>query len=323
MSNYKNRQPDEEFHLKNRKKQKLYQKNPATIDGQLEKLRERGCIIEDEAEARATLSTVNYYRLAYYFAIFLEDKNKYREGTSFNKVVRIYDFDRKLRNLLLDVLEEIEVAMRAYVSNYHALKYGATGYMNSGSFGYSHRHQPFLSKIERIVEANGDSTIVLHHVQKYDGSFPLWAIMELFSFGMLNTFYCDMKPEDKDEIAEQYFGVSSRTLDNWLHCMGDLRNHCAHYHRLYANGFDQIPKQPKNLDRPIGNTVFDYVLIIKALYCRKNRWNDGFVRQFRRLLYDYRDVVDLEQIGFPENWEEMLIQPQEPASVADAPEQEQ
>ena len=307
MSSHNNNYPTEDDIIRRyRSKQKLYQKNPATIDGQLAKLKERGCLIEDEEAAREILTNVNYYRLAYYFEIFLENKGKYREGTVFEKVVRIYDFDRKLRNLLLDVLEEIEIAMRAYVSNFHALKYGATGYMNGGSFGYNHRHQPFLSKIERMVDANRDSTIVLHHVTKYDGSFPLWAIIELFSFGMLNTFYQDMKPEDKEEIASRHFGISHRILENWLHCMSDLRNHCAHYHRLYANGFDEIPRQPKDVERQIGNTVFDYILIIKALYCRKKQWNSGFVEQLDSLLFGYGDVVELEQIGFPSDWKAVL-----------------
>ena len=87
-----------------------------------------------------------------------------------------------------------------------------------------------------------------------------------------------------------------------------MRNHCAHYHRLYANKLEETPRQPKDMARPIGNTVFDYILVIKALYCRKNRWNEGFVRQLRRLWFDYSSVVDLEQIGFPENWEELLCE---------------
>ena len=74
-------------------------KSPATVEDQIEKLRSRGCIIEDMDHAVCALSNINYYRLAHYFAVFLETKSKYREGTSFETVMHIYDFDRLLRSL--------------------------------------------------------------------------------------------------------------------------------------------------------------------------------------------------------------------------------
>ncbi len=46
-------------------------KSPASIPAQIEKLKSRGCIIEDEKEAAFVLSTVNYYRLVHYFDVFL------------------------------------------------------------------------------------------------------------------------------------------------------------------------------------------------------------------------------------------------------------
>ena len=149
-------------------------KSPATIQAQIDKLVERGCIIEDMKEAKRTLTNINYYRLAYYFALFLEDKHHYRQGTSFEKIMRIYDFDRMLRSLLLSVLEEIEITMRAVISNFHAMKYGALGYLNPSSFDFHHKHQPFLTKIDRMIESNTDEDLVAHHLTKYGGAFPLW-----------------------------------------------------------------------------------------------------------------------------------------------------
>lgn len=282
-------------------------KSPATIQAQIDKLLERGCIIEDIDEAKKTLSTINYYRLAYYFALFLKDKHHYREGTSFEKIMRIYDFDRMLRSLLIGVLEEIEITMRAVVSNFHALKYGALGYLNAGSFDFHHKHQPFLSKIDRMIDANTDEALVEHHLTKYGGAFPLWVIMELFSFGTLNCFYLDMHPQDKKEIAETNFGISSRQLENWLQCLSDLRNHCAHYNRLYGNGFNDVPKAPADYPKEeMSNTLYDYVVIMKHLYKRPDSWRDNFMVQLKRLFFQYKDDIDLLQIGFESDWEKIL-----------------
>lgn len=282
-------------------------KSPATIDAQIEKLQSRGCTIEDTEHARKMLSEVNYYRLVHYFAVFLADKNHYREGTSFERVAAIYDFDRMLRSLMLTVLEEIEISTRAAVSNFHAIKYGALGYMNPNSFDYRHRHPQFLGKIDHLIEANTGEELVTHHMNKYGGAFPLWVIMELFSFGTLNNFYMDMKPEDKEEIARDYFGANAKCLENWLQCMAELRNNCAHYNRLYANGFSGIPKAPPTLDRKMSNTLLDYVIIMKQLYKRPDMWEKEFLVRLEGLFERYKDDIDLMQLGFGTNWKIWLF----------------
>ncbi|MED9917120.1 MAG: Abi family protein, partial [[Eubacterium] siraeum] len=170
-----------------------FNKTPATIKQQIEILRQRGCIIDDEEYARKCLTNINYYRLAYYFAPFLERKGKYRDGTTFEQIMKVYDFDRVLRRMLMTYLEEIEISMRAIISNYHAMKYGALGYLNASGFDPHHNHQAFLSKIERLIEANENEEFVKHHKRKYGGIMPVWAAVELFSFGTLTYFLIDMK----------------------------------------------------------------------------------------------------------------------------------
>ena len=232
-------------------------KSPATVEDQIEKLKSRGCVVEDYEHAVCALSNINYYRLAHYFAVFLETKNHYREGTSFETVMHIYDFDRLMRSLLLTALEEVEITMRANISNYHALKYGALGYLNEASFDNRHNHKAFLKRIDRMIESNTGEQLVTHHMRKYGGAFPLWVIMELFSFGTLNTFYSDMKIEDKRAIAEAAFDLPYRCVENWLQCLSELRNRCAHYNRLYDDTFGVVPKQIPGIIREIGGNDGD------------------------------------------------------------------
>lgn len=39
--------------------------------------------------------------------------------------------------------------------------------------------------------------VVRHHMNKYDGHFPIWVIIEYFSLGTLSYFYRGMKNNDK------------------------------------------------------------------------------------------------------------------------------
>lgn len=286
----------------------MNQKIPATIKEQVQKLRDRGCIIRDEKLAEETLTYINYFRLSDYFAPFTVRKGLYEEGTTFENILRVYESDRKLRSILLASLEETEIAMRAAVSNFHALKYGALGYLNPSTFDFRHNHQQFMNKVKHLIEVNDDREFVRHYNSKYCGAFPLWVVMELFSFGTLAFFYKDMQSADKKELAERYYGCSSTELDNWLFCLNELRNYCAHYNRLYGNTFPVEPKTPRRWEgEPLRADVFGYIIVMKQLAHNHSAWNERVVKPVSRLIKKNSDVLRLKDLGFPENgWEEAI-----------------
>ncbi|MBR2124338.1 MAG: Abi family protein [Acetobacter sp.] len=57
-------------------------------------------MISDLSSAEETLSKINYYRLSAYFLPFKETNGAYVSGTTFEKIVRIYEFDREIRSFL-------------------------------------------------------------------------------------------------------------------------------------------------------------------------------------------------------------------------------
>jgi len=294
-------------------------KNPATISEQLDKLKERGLLIDDEKKAYATLETINYYRLVHYFAVFLEESGEYyREGTRFSDAIRLYEFDRKLRMELLVALEEIEIALRTAVSNYHAVTYGAIGYLKDHTFdSRRHNHKVFLHKIERITSKNSDLPFVKHHNERYAGKMPLWVMMEMFSFGMLVFFFQDLKKEDKKLIAQHYFDLDFRMVESWLDNLADLRNHCAHYNRVYGN---PLPEQLRSIEithpreYEMGSSLFDYLIVIKLLHKRSDikisdkTWGKKFTGILTALFEEYSDIVDSKVLGFPNDWEEFIYE---------------
>ena len=281
----------------------MSEKIPATPNEQIKKLRERGCVINDENLARETLKYINYYRLSNYFVPFSVSKNKYEAGTTFEKILRIYEMDRKLRSILLAALEEVEITLRAAVSNYHALKYGALGYLNPSSFDRAHNHQSFVARINHLIESNEEREFVKHYKKQHEGKFPLWVVMELFSFGTLAFFYKDMHNADKKALANDFFQCSPSELDNWAFCLNELRNYCAHYNRLYGNRFPVLPRTPKDFEPELENDVFGYIIVLKQLYHDKANWNERVVKPISRLLKKNADVARISDLGFPEDWE--------------------
>lgn len=284
----------------------MQQKIPATADEQIAKLRERGCIINDEQLVRETLKYINYFRLSNYFEPFSVEKHKYEEGTTFEKILRIYEMDRKLRSILLAALEEIEIALRATISNFHALKYGAQGYLNPNTFSHSHNHQNFTSKVKHLIEVNDEREFVRHYNKRHGGAFPLWVVMELFSFGTLAFFFKDMHSADKKKLASDFYGCSAGEMDNWIFCLNELRNYCAHYNRLYGNTFPIQPVAPRSLECELNADVFGYMMVMKQLYHDRNNWNERVVKPVARMLKKNANIARLSDLGFPEDWEKWL-----------------
>jgi abortive infection bacteriophage resistance protein len=165
-------------------------KPPITFDAQLDKLKARGCIVTDEAFARMKLEQINYYRFTAYFLPFLQADGTYKPGTTFDGVYRVYEFDRKLRGLILSAVEEIELMLRTQLSYYHAHKYGTLGYMDAANFKPYHNHARLLEHIEQaIVRNKAKDTLKEHNINymylpRYSPDFNpielLWALMKSY-----------------------------------------------------------------------------------------------------------------------------------------------
>ena len=113
-------------------------------------------------------------------------------------------------------------------------------------------------------------------------------------------------PHKAKELADRYYGCSSADLDNWLFCLNELRNYCAHYNRLYGNTFQVEPRVPKGLDLELNPDVFGYIIVLKQLAHDHAAWNQRVVKPISRLIYKNSDVLRLKDLGFPEDWEKLI-----------------
>jgi abortive infection bacteriophage resistance protein len=281
-------------------------KPPITFKQQVAKLRSRGCIIDNEADAISILSKVNYYRLSAYFLPFKKQDDSYIKGTNFNTIYRIYEFDRKLRHIFFSAIEEIEVFIRSTLAYYHAHEYGALGYLDGNNYSPKHKHQDFLCKIETEKEKRKKEPFVAHHKEQYGDQFPIWVIIEIFSFGMLSFFYSDLPVNAQKDIARKFFNTHQKTLKSWLKCCTDLRNFCAHFGRLYYKIFSSIPDGISELDQKNNRSLFGVAMTLKSLYTDANKWNTETLRDIISLFNEYHNDIQLKHIGFPDDWKEKL-----------------
>ena len=229
-------------------------------------------------------------------------------GTDFNTVYQIYEFDRKLRNLIFAAIEEVEIYLRAKFAYYHAHKYGVLGYMDAANYNQRHRHDRFKELIETEIKNNRKVLFVQHHVDNYEGQFPVWVITELFTFGMLSYFYGDLPTPDQKQIAKDLFGTIPKNLISWLRCCTDLRNICAHYGRLYFRIFTAVPANLPGLEKDTERRLFGAVLALKSLYPDMDKWDAEIQPALYSLIESYSGIIHLDHIGFPADWIKRLKQ---------------
>jgi abortive infection bacteriophage resistance protein len=281
-------------------------KLPTTYADQINKLRARGCVIADEPHAVEVLSRVNYYRLTAYFLPFKRANGSYAPGTDFNTIYRIYEFDRKMRHLIFSSVEEIEIFVRSTFAYYHVHKYGALGYLDHKNYNGRHKHTEFIAQINAEKQKQSKELFVQHHIAKYGGMFPLWTIIELFSFGTLSHFYADLAVDAQKHLSRTYFATHPRTLSSWLYCCTVLRNICAHFGRLYFRKFTVIPNGIPELDQTNERSLFGAVMAVKSLYTDAAKWNKEFHTSISALITEYQNEIQLKHIGFPPDWEVKL-----------------
>jgi abortive infection bacteriophage resistance protein len=282
-------------------------KPATTIQEQIRILRERGLTIEDDSYAQDILGKVNYYRLTAYMLPFKDTvNNNYRPGTNFNRICRIYEFDQKLRNIMLYTIEPIEILLRTKIAYYHAFKYGAEGYTNPDNFECRKRHEKLMEEFNKAIDNNNKTLFVKHHIEKYGRHFPVWVAVELFSMGMLSKFYSNMKDKDKKRISCQFKNVGPKHLSSWLNCITTLRNRCAHYARLYFHKFVSVPRLPRGIYTSTSGRIFDVIYIMKFLYLDHHKWKSSVVEGLDTLIQEYNDAIEIRYIGFPDNWREIL-----------------
>ena len=277
---------------------------PMSVDEQIKNLKSKGLIIEDEDKAKSFLNDVSYFRVIKAYSLGLKPKNgNYNEGTRFEDIVGCYLFNAKLRQAVLEQIERVEINLRCRLGNYFSCKYGVLGYEDINNFDVSiDIYKPFCDDMLKELLRNAKSPFVINFRNNYKGGkIPLYALVELFSFGTLSKFYKNMKNEDKKAVASMY-GVGYIYLGSWIENISFVRNICAHYGRIYNIKFVKTPRLYKRyIEKGISNLrIFATLIILKHLLPNDRHWLD-FVNTIE-LLFEKYPSVNLKYLDFPKDW---------------------
>ena len=232
-----------------------FTKPPTDYSQQVSILKQRGMVVENDDEAIFYLKHLNYYRLAAYWRHFeIEHQtHKFRPGTTFRSILRLYIFDRELRLLLLDAIERIEVSVRAQWAYHLAHLHGSHAHLDSSLAADREQWQNNINNLEEEVERSQEDFI--HHLKdKYSEHLPpVWAVCEVMSIGTLSKWYYNLRPNPTRNAIAQAYELDPQVMASWLRHMTIVRNFSAHHSRIWNREFLSVPKAPKTKPKDLSH----------------------------------------------------------------------
>lgn len=311
---------------------RTYNKPPLTIDQQIDLLKNRGLTIIDRKRTARHLSNISYYRMSAYMLPYRElavgggHLDQFVSGATWDDIYNLYKFDRKLRLLVFDAIERIEVALRTQVIYQLSHKYGS--HWQDKAFLFKppkvniktgREYYIFKDIQEHIKEqltSNRKVTFIEHYLNTYNDppTPPSWMSVELLYFSELSKICQNLKSrKDRIDIANAFFVKDDDVFCSWLHSLSYVRNICAHHSRLWNIILDITPAKYINNDpnmvwlnasevKSVQSPKMYYTLCIILYLLETVNPNTKFRSHFRELLAKYPGV-NVGQMGFPKDWE--------------------
>lgn len=301
-----------------------------TYDQQIDKLKnEKGLIIENVNYAEVMLKQNSYFALITGYKHLFKNKTtgKYKDGTKFEDIVALYEFDEGLRELFLKYLCQIERHIRSLMSYYFSEKYGESQneYLDVNHYRYT---GAYIQKVNKLVSKLSDTVnnpdspyeYIRHYVSR-NHNVPLWVLLNTVTFGTLSKMYMFLKQDLQIKISSNFSNINESQLAKILSILSKYRNVCAHNERLFSHKVrESIPDLLLHQKLAISkrgaqyiygkSDLFSVVISMRYLIPREDFLNFKkelvfLIEGFKKRTNAIQEKDLLLSMGFPENWKKI------------------
>lgn len=285
--------------------------------------------IEDILKASEYLQRIGYYRLSAYWHPMRQRDPKsgsvlddFLPGTTFKEATDLYTFDGRLRLIMLDALERLEISLRTEVAlclgRYHPQAHRSLNFLGRDFAVPNHRggpslHREWLQRLDERANASRDQ-FAQHFRTKYPSEdMPVWIAVELLDFGPLSHLIGGMKNTDLSRIGASFGGLKPSFVKSWARSLSFTRNVCAHHSRLWnkplvnqpALAGPHIPEDLKHIQEldDAGTRLYSIASVAQAMLRVANprtSWKTRFVTHIETFPNTPR--LSLSAAGFPSDW---------------------
>jgi abortive infection bacteriophage resistance protein len=284
-----------------------------TINEQIQLLKERNMLFRDQLNAPNILLNVSYYRLKGYWWEMQHDKRNhyFKDGSFFEDVLDLYNFDRHFRMIVFNGIERIEIALRTKLIYHFSISYGAAWYLNPELFDKPKEYTSFISKLFGDIGRTSEEFMVKHfenHPYEYPES---WKALEVLTLGSLSKLYQNLKHQlpEKCKIALEFGLYNQKYLVSWLLAITVVRNIIAHHSRLWNRVMINKYDWPITTEYPILSYIPDnyqrrkiFPLLSALLYLTNHISPGNHIKQDLCDLFSKHPNVHLNRMGLPVDW---------------------
>lgn len=274
-------------------------------------LKTRGLIINDELETVRYLEHIGYYRLSAYMYPFLRVPKKqhiYKDGSSFDNVMKLYRFDKKLRILVFNEIEKVEVAIRSAIVNITCSMIGDPFWMtNADNFTDSVRFNRTKVLIDNEIRHSREDFIIHFRTIYSDTYPPAWILSEILPFGVITNIYGNIKDKKIKKRVSLFFGLQIDPFESWLTIIALTRNACCHHARVWNRRNAIRATIPNRIIHPWISLPADplriyFNICIVKYFLNVISPNNDMLAKLCCLFIDFPEI-DLAAMGFPKGWE--------------------
>lgn len=296
-----------------------------TLDEQVDILKDKGLIIEDENLTKEILLRENYFFINGYRYLFMKSPvdKKFVVGATFRELYAMFNFDRQVRNIMFKNLLIIENNIKSIISYHLSRTYGIkeSDYLNPDNFNRSpdksRQVNDLIKKMKRQIRSNANAHTATAHYQNNYGYIPLWIAVKVLSFGIVSELFIILKSNDQKAVAE-FFSAEADDMVTYLPILSNYRNLCAHEEILFDHRVQRQIENTKyheklNIPKMDGEYIygkddlFSLIIILKQMLRKED-----FSSVLHELNYEINRLDGrlnsisigkvLDKMGFPANY---------------------
>lgn len=297
-------------------------------DEQLNILKSRGLIINDENYCKYILHRENYYALVNgYKDFFLESENRFIENTSFDALYGLFLFDRELRQLFLYYILRAEHTIKSIIAYEFAKNHSECGYLNYKNYaGFKNKNNSLKQrKLELNIVAElhntlsrgfRENTSIYHYMINHE-QVPIWVLINHLTLGTIGKFYEVLIDKTQMDISKN-FKITPAHLISFFKILTFYRNICAHDERFYNSQIHKFSIKKTNLHKNLTHKGVGNRDILSLLIVLKYILDKDDFQKLYSLFLEHLDFLNhilsskqktqvLDKMGLKGNWKEILL----------------
>ncbi len=284
---------------------------------------EKNLVIEDTDYAKHILAKTSYFSLitGYKDTFKNPTTGKYMDGTTFEDIYHLYQFDNELRSIFLKYMLIAERSVKSSLAYHFSATYGENQreYLSLSHYMPTASMQHGIQKLLRVfyyqLSHKNEHDYINHYKAKHH-NVPLWIMVQVLTIGQLSHMFDYLKASVPIKVCNDFQQIGRKDMHSFLSIMTKHRNVCAHGERFFNyvtkdSITDTLIHRKLRIPQKDGryqmgkNDIFSEVIILKYLLDGED-FRSFYYELKHRLKYHAPGEGILALMGFPENWTSII-----------------